>query len=68
MRLIPPRSLTNEAVKARVDRSAGPRSYEVITEDGARYRRKGKQKIRTTEAQVKQSRRSSRQKGLLQRL
>ena len=26
VRLIPPRSLTNEAVKARVDRSAGPRT------------------------------------------
>jgi len=38
VRLISPRSLTNEAVKARVDKSVGTRSYEVITKDGARYR------------------------------
>ena len=38
MRLIPPRSLSSESVKARVDKSVGTRSYEVVTEDGARYR------------------------------
>ena len=37
--LIPPRSLTGESVKARVNNSVGTRSYEVVTEDGARYRR-----------------------------
>ena len=39
VRLIPPRSPTGEIVKARVDSSVGSRSYEVVTEDGARYRR-----------------------------
>lgn len=38
VRLIPLRSLTNEAVKARVEKPEGTRSYEVITEYGARYR------------------------------
>ena len=37
--LIPPRSLSSESIKARVDKSLGTRSYEVVTEDGARYRR-----------------------------
>ena len=36
VRLIPPRSLTGERVKARVDNSVGNRSYEVVTEDCAR--------------------------------
>ena len=40
VRLIPHRSLNNESVKARLDKSVGTRSYEVVTEDGARYRRK----------------------------
>ena len=39
VRLIPPRSPTGERVKARVDKSEGTQSYEVVTEDGARYRR-----------------------------
>ena len=39
VRLIPPRILTNEAVKAKVNKPVGIRSYEAITEDGARYRR-----------------------------
>ena len=39
VRLIPPRSLTNEAVKAKVNKPVVIRSYEVITEDGARYQR-----------------------------
>ena len=39
VRLMPPRSLTRESVKARMDKSVGTRSYEVVTEDGARYRR-----------------------------
>jgi len=39
VRLIPPRSLTNEAVKGKVNQPVAMRSYEVITEYGARYRR-----------------------------
>ena len=39
VRLTPPRSPTGESVKARVDNSVGTRLYEVVTEDGARYRR-----------------------------
>ena len=39
VRLIPPGSPTKEAVKARVHGQVGTRSYEVVTEDGARYRR-----------------------------
>ena len=39
VRLIPPRILTNEAVKAKVNKPVGIRSYEVNAEDGARYRR-----------------------------
>ena len=34
MRLILSQSLTNEAVKTRVDKPMGTRSHEVITEDG----------------------------------
>ena len=37
VRSIPPRSPNGENVKARVDNSAETRSYEVVTEDGARY-------------------------------
>lgn len=33
VRLIPARSPTSESVKARVDKSVGPRSYEVVTEE-----------------------------------
>ena len=40
VRFIPPGSSTKKAVKARVDKQVGKRSYEVITEDGAQYRRK----------------------------
>lgn len=36
--LIPLRSPSNEAVKVRVDKPVGTQSYEVITEDNARYR------------------------------
>ena len=38
VRLIPPRSLTSETIKARLNKSVETRSYEVVTEDGARYR------------------------------
>ena len=36
VRLIAPRGLTSGEVKARVDKSVGTRSYELVTEDGAR--------------------------------
>ena len=42
VRFIPPGSSTKEAVKARVDKQVGMRSYEVITEDGAQNRAKSK--------------------------
>ena len=38
MHLIPLQSPSNEAVKVRVDKPVGTQSYEVITEDNARYR------------------------------
>ena len=50
MRLIPPRSLTGESIKARVDNSVGTRSYEVVTEDGARYRRNRRHLRKTRES------------------
>ena len=39
VRFMPPGKSTKEAVKAKVERCVGTRSYEVVTEDGARYRR-----------------------------
>ena len=48
--LIPPRSLTGESVKARVNNSVGTRSYEVVTEDGARYRRNRRHLRKTRES------------------
>ena len=50
VRLIPPRSPTGESVKARVDNSVGTRSYEVVTEDGARYRRNRRHLRKTRES------------------
>ena len=50
VRLIPLRSLTSESVKARVDKSVGTRSYEVITEDSARYRRNRRHLLKTRES------------------
>ena len=50
VRLIPPRSLTGESVKARVDNSVGTWSYEVVTEDGARYRRNRRHLRKTRES------------------
>ena len=50
VRLIPPRSPTGESVKARVDNSVGTRSYEVVTEDGARYRRNRRHFRKTRES------------------
>ena len=39
VRFTPPGKSTKEAVKAKVERCVGTRSYEVVTKDGARYRR-----------------------------
>ena len=39
MRFMPPGKSTKEAVKAKVERCVGTRSYKVVTEGGARYRR-----------------------------
>ena len=39
VRLVPPGNPSKEAVKAKVERCVGTRSFEVATEDGARYRR-----------------------------
>ena len=50
VRLIPPRSLASESIKARVDKSVGTRSYEVVTEDGARYRRNRRHLRKTRES------------------
>ena len=55
VRLIPPRSPTKEAVKARVHGQVGNRSYEVVTEDGARYRRNRVQ-LRKTKEDLKEGR------------
>lgn len=49
MRLISPRSLTSQSVKARVDESVGTRSYEGVTEDGARYRQNHRHLRKTRE-------------------
>ena len=49
VRFIPPGSSTKEALKARVDKQVGIRSYEVITEDGAQYRRNRKHLRKTKE-------------------
>ena len=49
VRYIPPGSLTKEAVKARVDKQVGMRSYEVITEDRAQYRPNQKHLQKTKE-------------------
>ena len=50
VRLTPPRSPTGESVKARVDNSVGTQSYEVVTEDGARYRRNHRHLRKTRES------------------
>ena len=39
MRLVPPGNSSKEIVKVKVERCVGTRSFEVVTEDGARYRR-----------------------------
>lgn len=39
VRLIPPGSSEKQAVKARVNSQVGLRSYEVVTENGAAYRK-----------------------------
>ena len=49
VRLFPLRRLTKEAIKARLDKvPVGTRSYEMITEDGARYRRNRRHLRKTT--------------------
>ena len=50
MRLVPPGNLNKEAVKAKAERCVGTRSFEVVTEDGARYRRNRRHLRRTKEA------------------
>ena len=41
---------SKEAVKAKVERCVGTRSFEVATEDGARYRRNRRHLRKTKEA------------------
>ena len=39
VRLVPPGNSSKEAVNAKVERRVGTWSFEVVTEDAARYRR-----------------------------
>ena len=50
MRVVPPGNPSKEAVKAKVERCVGTRSFEVATEDGARYRRNRRHLRKTKEA------------------
>ena len=50
MGLVPPGNPSREAVKAKVERCVGTRSFEVATEDGARYRRNRRHLRKTKEA------------------
>ena len=50
VRLVPPGNPSKEAVKAKVERCVGTRSFEVATEDGARYRRNRRHLRKTKEA------------------
>ena len=50
MRLVPPGNSRKEIVKVKVERCVGTRSFEVVTEDGARYRRNRRHMRRTKEA------------------
>ena len=47
---VPPGNPSKEAVKAKVERCVGTRSFEVATEDGARYRRNRRHLRKTKEA------------------
>ena len=47
---MPPGNPSKEAVKAKVERCVGTRSFEVATEDGARYRRNRRHLRKTKEA------------------
>ena len=47
---VPPGNPSEEAVKAKVERCVGTRSFEVATEDGARYRRNRRHLRKTKEA------------------
>lgn len=49
VRLIPPGRSEKQAVKARVSNQLAPRSYEVVTENGASYRRNRRHLRRTKE-------------------
>ena len=50
VRLVPPGNPSKEAVKAKVERCVGTRSFEVATEDGARYRPNRRYLRKTKEA------------------
>ena len=50
VQLVPPENPSKEAVKAKVERCVGTRSFEVATEDGARYRRSRRHLRKTKEA------------------
>ena len=50
MRLVPPGNLSKKAVKAKVERCVGTQSFQVATEDGARYRRDCRHLRKTKEA------------------
>ena len=50
MRLVPPGFPSKEAVKAKVERCVRTQSFEVATEDGARYRRNRRHLRKTKEA------------------
>ena len=52
IRFIRPGCSTKEAVKARVDKQVGMHSYEVITEDGAKYCRNRKHLRKTKEDDI----------------
>ena len=66
VRLIPRRNPTGESVKARVDNSVETRSYEVVTEDGARYRRNRRHLRKTRESYNRSA--LTRNLGLAERL
>ena len=50
MRFVPPGNSSKEIVKVKVERCVGTRSFEVVTEDGARYRRNRRHLRKTKEA------------------
>lgn len=50
MRLVPPGNSSKEAVKAKAERCVGTRSFEAVTDDGARYHRNSRHPRITKEA------------------